>query len=91
VSTTHPENTFNPTTASPDTIGIVAAVSGFPSNHDALISESVHYGDSETQQFFMRTVFSPGGDTWMDIQSIREGMADIGTQFGMDWQIYDAG
>ena len=39
----------------------------------------------------MRTVFSPGGAKWTTIQGIREGMADIGARFDMDWKIYDAG
>jgi len=85
-----PEDKFILTIACPDAIGIVAAVSGFLAEHDAFISESVHYGDRETQQFFMRTVFSPGGDKWSSIQAIRDDMSDIGTRFDMDWRIYDA-
>jgi len=52
------------TIACPDTVGIVAAVSGYLAKHDAFISESVHYGDASAQRFFMRRVFGQGGDGW---------------------------
>ncbi|MCW8916899.1 MAG: formyltetrahydrofolate deformylase [Magnetovibrio sp.] len=78
------------TVTCPDTIGIVAATSTFFAENGAFISESVHYGDSETERFFLRTVFSKGADNWPGIVAIREGMQDIAKRFDMDWKIYNA-
>ena len=78
------------TIACPDAIGIVAAVSGFLASNDAFISESVHYGDVPAKRFFMRTVFSEGGSSWSGIGAVRDGMAAIGAQFSMKWEIYSA-
>ena len=45
----------------PDTLGLVAKVSNFLNEHNLFIKESAHYGDPETQKFFMRIkVISPG-------------------------------
>ena len=45
----------------PDTVGIVAAVSGYLAERDYFIETSSHYGDPETQRFFMRTRFAASG------------------------------
>jgi len=42
----------------PDTVGIVAAVSGFLTQHDCFITEAAQYGDPLSRRFFMRIVFS---------------------------------
>ena len=51
------------TISCPDRTGIVAAVSGFLTDHDAFITELSHFGDPGTQRFFMRTVFRTGAAT----------------------------
>ena len=44
----------------PDSLGLVANVSNFLNEHNLFIKESAHYGDPETQKFFMRVkVISP--------------------------------
>jgi formyltetrahydrofolate deformylase len=44
----------------PDTTGIIAAVSGFLSEHNCFINEAAQYGDPISKRFFMRCVFHPG-------------------------------
>lgn len=77
------------TISCPDAVGIVAAVSGFLTEHDAFITESTHYGDPASERFFMRTVFRIAGD---DRQS--EGFAHafsrIAERFHMIWGLHDA-
>ena len=72
----------------PDTIGIVAAVSGFLSAHDAFITESVHYGDEQTAQFFMRTVFRSANGRMPDLTQIRSRFGDVAERFRMRWGIH---
>jgi formyltetrahydrofolate deformylase len=52
--------TITLTITCPDTIGIVAAVSGFLSEQDAFITEAAQFGDPVSKRFFMRCVFVPG-------------------------------
>lgn len=73
----------------PDAVGIVAAVSGFFAARKLFISESAHYGDRDTEMFFMRTVFqAPGGEA--EIAAIKNAFAEIGDAFGMIWAMNDA-
>lgn len=75
------------TIACPDTIGIVAAVSGFLASRGLFITESAHFGDALTGRFFMRTVFldDPAG-----LQKLRADFAEIARRFDMDWRIVDS-
>ncbi|GEO81274.1 formyltetrahydrofolate deformylase [Pararhodospirillum oryzae] len=72
----------------PDTIGIVAAVSGFLSGQDLFITKSEHFGDSIGGRFFMRTVFveRPGMPALDDLRAAFEPLAE---RFQMDWAIHD--
>ncbi len=88
---TEPADSLILTIRCPDTVGIVAAVSTFLANNNAFITESAHYGDPDTGRFFMRTVFRSGTGGKIDANAIRQGMADVGSRFQMDWQIRDAG
>ncbi|TAN47434.1 MAG: formyltetrahydrofolate deformylase, partial [Rhodospirillales bacterium] len=78
------------TVSCPDTVGIVAAVAGFLSGHEAFIEESSHFGDPVTRRFFMRTVFQehPGLPT---IGEIERGFEEIAQKFAMDWRIHQTG
>ncbi|WP_374546244.1 formyltetrahydrofolate deformylase [Rhodoblastus sp.] len=76
------------TIACQDTIGIVSAVSSFLAARDIFISESAHYGDAETQRFFMRTVFQAPGDP-AAFAELKKAFAAIGAQFGMTWDMVD--
>ena len=76
------------TIACADTVGIVAAVSGFLAGHGLFITESAHYGDAETGRFFMRTVFRLAPDQ-TPIGELKAAFAEIATRFAMDWAIHD--
>jgi len=78
------DHSFVLTIVCPDTVGIVAAVSGFLSDQDSFIEASNHYGDPDTRRFFMRTRFTPTG-----ITQFSEGFAPIAEKFAMDWHLFD--
>jgi formyltetrahydrofolate deformylase len=73
----------------PDTVGIVAAVSGFLTDQDSFISESTHYGDPISERFFMRTVFRTSGDS-VKTQRFAHGFSRIAARFDMVWGLHDA-
>lgn len=77
------------TISCPDTVGIVAAVSGFLTGQDAFISESTHYGDPLSERFFMRTVFRTAGDT-VSAESFTHAFSRIAERFHMVWGLHDA-
>jgi len=72
-----------------DAVGIVAAVSGFLSGRMLFITESAHYGDPETNRFFMRTVFQGPADA-AAADELKSAFAAIGETFGMSWRIDDS-
>jgi len=76
------------TIACPDRRGIVAAVSGFLANQDCFIAESSHFGDMETGQFFMRTVYLPGAGTPSE-EAFAAQFSEIADGFRMEWALYD--
>lgn len=76
------------TIACPDTVGIVAAVSGFLRDHDFFVEESAHFGDRDTGNFFSRTKFSINGGRWSEAD-FRRGFAEISDKFKMVWDVYD--
>nr|VFK56879.1 MAG: formyltetrahydrofolate deformylase [Candidatus Kentron sp. TUN]VFK64297.1 MAG: formyltetrahydrofolate deformylase [Candidatus Kentron sp. TUN] len=74
----------------PDRLGIVAAVAGFLAGHRCNIVESAQFGDKDSQQFFMRTVFAT--ETGIPtLPYLKTDYSAIGDQFSMDWDISDAG
>lgn len=75
------------TVTCPDTIGIVAAVSGFLSDQGGNILDSAQYGDADTGLFFMRVEFQTGAGC--DIQAVRTAFLPVATRFNMNWQIHD--
>lgn len=77
------------TISCPDTIGIVAAVSGFLTAQDAFISESTHYGDPLSERFFMRTVFRTA-DGSVSAQDFTHAFSRIAERFHMVWGLHDA-
>jgi formyltetrahydrofolate deformylase len=69
-----------------DTRGIVAAVTGFLTEHDGFIVESTQFGDPSTNRFFMRVHFSaPNGE---QLKTTFE--QAVASRFGMEWQLTDA-
>lgn len=77
------------TISCPDRTGIVAAVAGFLADHDAFITESSHFGDPQTQRFFMRTVFRPGAAT-PSLDHLAHRFSRIAERFQMVWGLHDA-
>jgi formyltetrahydrofolate deformylase len=76
------------TISCPDTVGIVAAVSGFLSSRGLFITESTHFGDTLTGRFFMRTVFLENS-AMPPLAGLRAAFAEVARPFDMDWQIHD--
>ncbi len=72
-----------------DTMGIVAAVSGFLAEKGCFILESAQTGDASTGNFFMRTVFEiqKGQEKHSEL---KQKFAKIADKFSMQWGIYDA-
>lgn len=86
---------MNPSTSSfvltivcPDTVGIVAAVSGYLSDQDCFIEASNHYGDPDTRQFFMRTRFTSIDDAFSRAQ-FADRFGPIAEKFAMQIQLFD--
>lgn len=73
-----------------DTVGIVAAVSGFLSHHKAFIAESSQYSDLDTNRFFMRIVFLPDAAN-PGLPYYAEKFSEVAQRFSMDWSMHDAG
>jgi formyltetrahydrofolate deformylase len=81
-------STITLTITCPDTVGIVAAVSGFLADHDAFIEEAAQYGDLTSKRFFMRCVFSPGAKSPPRAEMEKTFNA-IARRFQMIWHMYE--
>lgn len=73
----------------PDTKGIVAAVAGFLSDHDASITESHQFNEADHAAFYMRVVFEPAGAGFPGLEPLRTAFAQIATRFSMSWELHD--
>jgi formyltetrahydrofolate deformylase len=82
------ENAYVLTIVCPDTIGIVAAVSGYLSEQDYFVEESHDFGDRDANRFFMRTCFTPRGEA-LSRARFAAGFQKIADQFDMTWQVFD--
>jgi formyltetrahydrofolate deformylase len=83
------EHKYILTISCPDHTGIVAQVSSFLADQDAFINESAHFGDSVSDRFFMRTVFTPGPYT-PDAFELAKKFSRVAERFQMVWGIHDA-
>ena len=73
----------------PDSLGLVAKVSNFLNEHNLFIKESAHYGDPETQKFFMRVkVISPEKN--IDKIKSNDNFQELAEEISMDWSFEDA-
>ncbi len=72
----------------PDTIGIVAAVSGFLTQNDCFITEAAQYGDELSRRFFSRIVFTAGALT-PPTPELEKLFAMVAARFQMIWQLRD--
>ncbi len=72
----------------PDTVGIVAAVSGFLTQHDCFITEAAQYGDPLSQRFFARMVYT-GGALTPPPAELEKLFGQVAERFQMIWRITD--
>lgn len=78
------------TVSCPDVVGVVAAVSTMLTEANCFITESNHYGDAETNVFFMRTVLEPRSPGFTRA-GFAATFAPIAEKFAMQWSLHDAG
>lgn len=70
----------------PDTIGILAAVTGFFAERRLSVVENHDFADPETGKFFIRAVFE-GGPDQVDIASLMEEFGQVAERFSMIWSL----
>jgi formyltetrahydrofolate deformylase len=80
---------FYLTISCPDVVGVVSAVSTMLTEANCFITESNHFGDPETNVFFMRTVLEPRSPGFTRA-AFAERFAPIAQKFAMDWSLHDA-
>ncbi|NNK31920.1 MAG: formyltetrahydrofolate deformylase [Xanthomonadales bacterium] len=74
-----------------DTVGIVAAVTGFLAARDALITEMSHFVDDEAQKSFIRVVFEDDAATSGDMKDLTDRFREaVGRKFGMRFNCFPA-
>jgi formyltetrahydrofolate deformylase len=74
------------TIISPDTTGLVAAVSGFLRDEACFIDESHQYGDPTTERFFMRLIFTPSPKS-RSIAEISRRFDVVAKPYAMTWEV----
>jgi len=78
------------TLACRDTVGIVAAVTGYLAERDGFILDSQQYADLETGRFFMRVAFTGAGPRFIDERAaLADAFTPIGARYAMEWQLSD--
>lgn len=77
------------TLSCPDKVGIVAAVSGFFSQHGGWIVEASYHADAPTGRFFMRQEILADSLPF-SLAVLREKFAAVATTFEMTWQVSDS-
>lgn len=78
------------TLACRDTVGIVAATSGFLAAHRGFILESQQFADEETGRFFMRVAFRVLQDKLISEDELRAAFAPTAAAFDMEWRLADS-
>lgn len=74
------------TVSCPDRVGIVAAVAGVLADSDLFITDSHHFGDPGTRNFFMRTAFEAANPEFNQT-AFAKIFSPIATRFGMRWTL----
>ena len=73
----------------PDALGLVAKVSNFLNENNLFIKESAHYGDPETEKFFMRIkVISPNKE--INKIDFNKNFDVLANEISMEWSFEDA-
>lgn len=74
-----------------DTVGIVAAVTGFLAGRGALITEMSHFVDDEAQKSFIRVTFEDDASSTRDLDElIAKYRESVGKKFGMRFNCFPA-
>jgi len=74
-----------------DTVGIVAAVTGFLAERGALITEMSHFVDDEAQKSFIRVEFEDDARNEADLDSLIDSYKQgVGKKFGMRFSCFPA-
>jgi formyltetrahydrofolate deformylase len=75
-----------------DTVGIVAAVTGFLAERAALITEMSHFVDDEAQKSFIRVEFEDDAADAADVQAMVARYKDgVARRFGMRFEFHPSG
>jgi formyltetrahydrofolate deformylase len=75
-----------------DTVGIVAAVTGFLAERGALITEMSHFVDDEAQKSFIRVEFEDdGGDATAVEAMVAQYKNGVARRFGMRFEFHPSG
>jgi len=72
-----------------DTVGIVAAVTGFLAKHGSLLTEMSHFVDDKAQKSFVRVEFEDDAGDEPGLAEIAEGFKrDVARLFGMRFEFH---
>ena len=72
-----------------DTVGIVAAVTGFIAERGGLITEMSHFVDHEAQKSFIRTVFEDDASQVAEVDAMRTAYKErVARRFGMKFAFF---
>jgi len=75
-----------------DTVGIVAAVTGFLAERGALITEMSHFVDDEAQKSFIRVEFEDDASVGADVAAMVAHFKDgVARRFGMRFEFHPSG
>ena len=75
-----------------DTVGIVAAVTGFLAERGALITEMSHFVDDEAQKSFIRVEFEDDAVSQQDLAAMTEQYKEnVARRFGMRYEFHPSG
>lgn len=73
----------------PDTVGIVARVSQYISEHKGWLSEASYHSDQDSGNFFMRNEII-ADSLAISLDEFKQGFAQIADEFAMNWFIRDS-
>lgn len=73
----------------PDQLGLVANVSAFLADHQAMIVEASHHTDQQTKRFFMRHEINADSVS-LDIHKFQAEFSPLAEKFAMNWRITDS-
>lgn len=75
-----------------DTVGIVAAVTGFLAERGALITEMAHFVDDEAQKSFIRVEFEDDAQSGPELQDMSDAFRrSVARRFGMRFEFHPSG